>query len=170
MVIAIIKYERIESMASVDIKYINPFVKATVTVLDMLGMTGGKLGKPSLSDLKFPDNTFLIQVGVTGGMKGQVIIGMTEEKAKNTASVMMMGMPVEALDDMARSALGELGNMIMGNTATIFSTMDIVFDITPPLSMHGRDLKLQADTTAIKIPILINEVEHLSIFICINEI
>ena len=156
-------------MAAVDIKYINPFVKATILVLEMLGMSGGKLGKPTLSDLKFPDNAFLIQVGVTGGMKGQVIIGLTEQKAKDTASIMMMGMPVPELDDMARSALGELGNMIMGNTATIFSTMDIVFDITPPLSMHGYDLKLQAETTAIKIPILINDAEHLSIFICLNE-
>lgn len=156
-------------MATVDIKYINPFVKATITVLDMLGLSGGKLGKPSLSDMKFPDNAFLIQVGVTGGMKGQVIIGFTEQKAKDTASVMMMGMPVDTLDTMACSALSELGNMIMGNTSTIFSTMNIIFDITPPLSMHGNDLKVQAETTAIKIPIIINESEHLSVYICINE-
>lgn len=156
-------------MASVDIKYINPFVKATLTVMEMLGMTGGKLGKPSMSDMKFPDNAFLIQVGVTGGMKGQVILGFTEQKAKDTASVMMMGMPVEELDAMACSALGELGNMIMGNSSTIFSTMNIVFDITPPLSMHGYDLKLQAETTAIRIPIVINDEEHLSIYICITD-
>ena len=156
-------------MASVDIKYINPFVKATLTVMEMLGMTGGALGKPSLSDMKFPDNAFLIQVGVTGGMKGQVILGFTEQKAKDTASVMMMGMPVNELDAMACSALGELGNMIMGNSSTIFSTMNIVFDITPPLSMHGYDLKLQAETTAIRIPIVINYEEHLSIYICITD-
>ncbi|MCR4992644.1 MAG: chemotaxis protein CheX [Lachnospiraceae bacterium] len=156
-------------MASVDIKYINPFVKATLTVMEMLGMTGGALGKPSLSDMKFPDNAFLIQVGVTGGMKGQVILGFTEQKAKDTASVMMMGMPVNELDVMACSALGELGNMIMGNSSTIFSTMNIIFDITPPLSMHGYDLKLQAETTAIRIPIVINDEEHLSIYICITD-
>ena len=165
----IIPKKELIDMASVDIKYINPFVKATITVMEMLGMAGGKLGKPSLSDMKFPDNAFLIQVGVTGGMKGQVIIGMTEQKAKDTASVMMMGMPVNELDAMACSALGELGNMIMGNTSTIFSTMNIVFDITPPLSMHGYDLKLQAEVKAIKIPILINDNEHLSIYICLNE-
>ena len=156
-------------MASVDIKYINPFVKATLTVMEMLGMTGGKLGKPSMSDMKFPDNAFLIQVGVTGGMKGQVIIGLTEQKAKDTASVMMMGMPVEELDAMACSALGELGNMIMGNSSTIFSTMNIVFDITPPLVMHGYDLELQSDTTSIRIPIFLNNEEHLSIYICITD-
>ena len=156
-------------MASVDLKYINPFVKATLTVMEMLGMAGGALGKPSLSDMKFPDNAFLIQVGVTGGMKGQVILGFTEQKAKDTASVMMMGMPVNELDAMACSALGELGNMIMGNSSTIFSTMNIVFDITPPLAMHGYDLELQSDTTSIKIPIFLNNEEHLSIYICLSN-
>ncbi len=43
-----------------------------------------------------------------------------------------MGMPVTELDDMATSAISELGNMIMGNAATIFSTKGIVIDITPP--------------------------------------
>jgi len=156
-------------MATVDIKYINPFIKATLTVLEMLGMTGGKFGKPSLSDLHFPNTAFLIQVGVTGGMKGQVILGLTEEKAKYVASVMMMGMPVNELDEMASSALGELGNMIMGNTSTIFSTMNIIFDITPPLSMHGDRLKVQAETRAIKIPILINDEETLGIYVCITD-
>ena len=156
-------------MNTVDIKYINPFVKATITVLEMLGMAGGKLGKPSLSDMKFPNTAFLIQVGVIGGIKGQVIIGMTEQKAKNTASVMMMGMPVETLDEMACSALGELGNMIMGNTSTIFSTMNVVFDITPPLLLSGSGFRLQADTKAIRVPIIINEEEHLSIYICIVD-
>lgn len=165
----LISEKRENYMAQVDIKYINPFVKATITVLEMLGITGGVLGKPSLSDMKFPDNAFLIQVGLTGGMKGQVIIGMTEQKAKDTASVMMMGMPVNELDTMACSALGELGNMIMGNTSTIFSTMNIVFDITPPLSMLGYDLKLQTDSTAIRIPIIINSEEHLSIYVCVND-
>ena len=154
---------------TLDIKYVNPFIKATITVLELLGMAGGTIGKPALSDMKFPDPSFLIQVGVVGGMKGQVIVGMSEEKAKATASTMMMGMPVDNLDEMACSALGELGNMIMGNASTIFSTMNIVFDITPPISMKGAGLKVQADTTAIKVPIILNGEEHLGIYICIKE-
>ena len=156
-------------MATVDIKYINPFVKATLTVLEMLGLSGGKFGKPALSDLQFPETTFLIQVGVVGGMKGQVILGFTEEKAKMVASTMMMGMPVAELDEMARSALQELGNMVMGNTSTIFSTMNIIFDITPPLSMYGAKVKLTTETPAIKIPILLNDEETLGVYVCVCE-
>lgn len=157
-------------MATLDIKYINPFVKATVTILEMLGLSGGTVGKPSLSDLSFSQDTFLIQVGVTGGMRGQVLIGMSEQRAMEIASVMMMGMPLNTLDEMACSALGELGNMILGNTSTIFSTQNILFDITPPLSMHGKTLKLQADVPAIAVPININGNNYITLYICIQEV
>lgn len=156
-------------MATIDIKYINPFIKASLTVMEMLGMAGGKFGKPSISDLKFPNETFLIQVGVTGGMRGQVCLGLGEEKAKFVASTMMMGMPVNELDDMARSALGELGNMIMGNASTIFSTLNIIFDITPPISLYGKNLKVTSENVAIKIPILINDEEIMGVYVCVAD-
>ncbi len=154
---------------TVDIKYINPFLKATITIFHMLGMTGAKVGKPSLGTLEFPDNTFLIQVGITGDMKGQAFLAMTEERAKQIASVMMMGMAVESLDPMACSALGELGNMILGNTATIFSTMSLSVDITPPLSMFGKKLKLQTDNPVFCIPITLNDQSYITLYLAIAE-
>lgn len=67
---------------------------------------------------------------------------------------MMFGMPVNELDEMASSALNELGNMIMGNTATIFSTLGIIIDITPPLAVYGDDLQLKSDIDGIKVPLM----------------
>lgn len=154
---------------TIDIKYINPFLKATITILEMLGLAGGKVGKPALADLDFEESTFLIQVGVTGAMKGQVFFEMTDEKAMEIASVMMMGAPVTSLDPMACSALQELGNMILGNTSTLFSTMNIIFDITPPISMHGRKLRIQSDIPAISIPININDSQYIKLYICVTE-
>lgn len=60
-----------------------------------------------------------------GEMKGQVILAIRENNAKDIASRMMFGMPVNELDEMASSALNELGNMIMGNTATIFPHLEL---------------------------------------------
>ena len=54
---------------ALDIKYINPFLQATISILEMLGMPGGKVGKPGLDELVFEEDTFLIQVGVTGAMR-----------------------------------------------------------------------------------------------------
>lgn len=154
---------------TLDIKYINPFLQATISIFEMLGMSGGKVGKPCITDLDFDETSFLIQVGVTGGMKGQVFFGLTDEKARHIASVMMMGMPVETLDPMACSALQELGNMILGNTSTLFSTMNIIFDITPPISMHGKKIKIQTDIPAIAIPVTIDGEEFVKLYISITE-
>lgn len=154
---------------TLDIKYINPFLKATVTIFEMLGIVGGKIGKPSICDLEFDETVFLIQVGVTGAMKGQVFFGLRDEEAMQIASTMMMGAPVTTLDPMACSALQELGNMILGNTSTLFSTMGIIFDITPPLSMHGKKIKIQTDAPAISIPVLIDDREYIRLYICVTE-
>ena len=36
------------------------------------------------------------------------------------------------------SALSELGNMILGNAATVLSTKGVVIDITPPTIIRGN--------------------------------
>ena len=61
---------------------------------------------------------------------------------------MMMGMPVDTMDEMAKSALSELGNMIMGNTATLLFNTGVNIDITPPTLMMGE--KMQISNTGIK--------------------
>ena len=154
---------------ALDIKYMYPFLHATISILEMLGMPGGKVGRPGIAELVFDEDTFLIQVGVTGAMRGQVFFRMTDSSSKSIASTMMMGMPVTELDAMACSALGELGNMILGNTATLFSTQGIIFDITPPVSMHGKKMKLTSDIPAISIPININDEEYIRLYICVKE-
>jgi chemotaxis protein CheX len=59
---------------------------------------------------------------------------------------MMGGLPVDSLDDMAKSAISELGNMIIGNTATILSTRGISVEITPP-SLHVGENTDDAQST-----------------------
>ena len=90
-------------------------------------------------------------------MRGQVFLGMDTSTACDIASRMMMGMPVETLDDMANSAISELGNMIMGNAATIFANQKILIDITPPTLCRGS-LKISTPNTQnICIPLVSEE-------------
>ncbi len=156
-------------MKALDVKHINPFLQATLNIMETIAGMKLAVGKPAVSKLEFPNNIFILQVGVTGALKGQVLLAMTEDSAKSIASKMMMGMPVETLDDMASSALCELSNMIMGSTATLFSTQKIVMDITPPISLYGNNLKLQTDIQALKIPMAYEGTEVVSLYLCIGE-
>ena len=80
-----------------------------------------------------------------------------------------MGMPVETVDDMASSALCELSNMIMGSTATLFSTQKMAMDITPPIALQGNNLKLQTDAQALKVPMTFDGGELINLYLCIGE-
>jgi chemotaxis protein CheX len=156
-------------MKSLNVEHINPFLQSSLSVIEMAAQTKLSVGKPGIAKLEFPGTTFILQVGVTGVLKGQVLIVMKEEKAKEFASKMMMGMPVETLDEMASSALCELSNMIMGNTATLFATKGIAMDITPPISLYGEHLVLQTDIQALRIPMIDNGEELLALYLCVGE-
>jgi chemotaxis protein CheX len=123
-------------MANVSAEHINPFLMASSTILKEMCFVEASIGKPFIKSPAFFEDTLLILIGFTGAMKGQVIIAFEQSVACDIASKMMM-MPVATLDEMAMSAIGELGNMIMGNTATIFSTKGIGIDITPPTIGNG---------------------------------
>lgn len=152
-----------------DVNNINPFLQSSISIFESVTTVKLGVGKPSLSPLNFHDSTYAIQVGVTGEMKGQVILAMTEVAAKDIASRMMFGMPVAELDEMACSALNELSNMIMGNTATIFSTQGKIIDITPPIAMLGTNVKMNSEIEAIKVPLLMDNKEYLALCICVYE-
>ena len=156
-------------MKALDVRHINPFLQSTLSIMEQAACLKLAVGKPSVASLEFHDSTFIIQVGVTGVLKGQVMLVFDVEKAKKVASSMMMGMPVDTLDDMASSALCELSNMIMGSTATLFSTEKIAMDITPPISLHGSNLKLQTDMQALKIPMAADGKELVSLYLCLGE-
>lgn len=154
--------------AGLDVRHINPFLQSSLSIFESVAQLKLTVGRPSVAPLNFTDTTFILQVGVTGEMKGQVLIVLSVENAKDIASRMMCGMPVPELDEMSRSALGELSNMIMGNTATLFSTQNILIDITPPLSLLGNKLMLQADVQALKVPLYLDEKEYVSLYICVT--
>ena len=102
---------------------------------------------------QFADDSVIIMIGITGEMRGQVMIVLSYTKALEIASKMMMGMPVEKLDEMSISAISELGNMIMGNAATIFSTKGILIDITPPTVCRGNLTIAQSFAQNICVPL-----------------
>lgn len=118
-------------MATLNVDHINPFLLASTKVLKEMCFVDAKVGRPSISSPVFMENTLVILIGITGEIRGQVMITFEHNIACDIASRMIM-QPVTEMDDLSRSAISELGNMILGNTATIFSTKGIGIDITPP--------------------------------------
>lgn len=154
----------------VNVEYINPFIEAAQNVLKDFCKIEAHIGKPFLTSASYEGDTLIIIVGITGQLRGQVIINMSHEVACRLASHMMMGMPVTELNDMAKSAVSELGNMILGNSATIFSKKGIALDITPPSICAGNNLTISvSDSKTICIPLNFDENLSVEINVAIKE-
>lgn len=135
-----------------NVEYINPFTQATFDVLTMIGSFDPKLGKPSVKSDAIISVGVVIVVGVIGEVKGQVVYSFTEETAKKIASTMMMGMPVDEFDEMAKSAVSELTNMISGNASTGIAAKGFNIDIAPPTLITGENVRI---TSNVKMSLLI---------------
>ncbi len=137
-----------------NVEYINPFIEASQSVF--LTMTGKKpaLGKVFVKKNPFASANVAVIVGLTGKIRGQVIISMSVTSALEIASAMMGGMTVAELDELSKSAISELGNMIMGNTATILASRGIGIEITPPSLLIGEKMLITpAHMTTVCIPL-----------------
>ena len=141
-----------------DVKYINPFIEASIDVLKSFFNEEISIGKVGIKPIEFNKDTRVILIGMTGNVKGQIFLGFGHDIACEVVGT-MMGKPVNELDEIGESALAELGNIIIGNTSTIFSKRGIKTDITPPAVATGSmkfDIK---ETPHVYIPILIGERE-----------
>jgi chemotaxis protein CheX len=120
-------------------EYINPFVLASFSVLEMVLGARPVQGKIAAHPNTFVGQPCSIICGVSGQVQGQVIYGMSLATADNIASS-MLGQTISSFDDLALSAIGELGNMISGNAMQFLSDAGWTCDITPPTVLRGEDV------------------------------
>lgn len=130
-----------------DVKIINPFIDAIMTIMPQLGFENIVKGKLSVGDQFVESKGITILVGLTDQLRGNIAYNMTEETAMQIASKMMMGMPVASLDDLAQSAISELTNMVTGNAATSFEKEGLRVDISPPSLVVGEKFRVKVSST-----------------------
>ena len=148
----------------IKVEHINPFLASAVTILDQVCQVKVSPGKVSLDNPCIDGSPMFIMLGVTGELTGQVCMVFGIDVAKEIASRMMMGMPIDEIDDMAKSALSELGNMILGNAATILSGDHVLIDITPPTLGTGNARMTSPNMKSIKVPLLCDGKEWISMY------
>lgn len=122
-----------------DIKYINPVLDAITNVLPQLGLANIEKKGVSVNSGTLKSRGVIIIISIIGDIKGNILYNIDIESAKKIASAMMMGMPVAELDDMARSALSEMSNMVTANASINFSNIDININISTPTLMYGAN-------------------------------
>ncbi|MBB6218322.1 chemotaxis protein CheX [Anaerosolibacter carboniphilus] len=116
-----------------EAKYINPFIEAFTKTLEQLGITDIKRIGVKKKDKLYVDLDISTVICLKGGIQGNMALSMPQDTAKKLASTMMMGMSISVIDDMAKSAIGELSSMIAGAASTMFMSLGVTLQISPPI-------------------------------------
>lgn len=141
------------------VEYINPFVEAAFSVMEMVLGNRPTKGELAMQPATFTSQQCNVVCGVTGQVQGQVIYGMSLPVADKIAST-MLGQQIKVFDQLAASAIAELGNMISGNAMCKLSENGFICDITPPTIIRGSSVKISTlSIPAIVIPITLEQGE-----------
>lgn len=103
------------------------------------------------------DQHVWIRIDIKGSVEGQVAFGLAPEVALKIASAMMGGFELNELDDMSKSAVAELANMISGNACMALSNNGLQLDITPPQVQHGAGIEKPLQEVAYAVPLELQE-------------
>ncbi|MDF2984948.1 MAG: CheC protein [Eubacterium sp.] len=145
-------------------EYLNPFIEASTNIIKQTTGLSPKLGDIFIRNEPYTQENVIVLIGLTGQISGSAVITFKNEVACKVASGMMMGTPVIELDEIAKSAIGELCNMILGNTATIFSTKGINIDITPPTILTGQNIEMSIHRSVVVcIPLVFDDGDSIHI-------
>ena len=122
---------------------INKFLSATTTVLgDYFSITIAPAGAAQAIPASSRLDPVSVLLEMTGDLAGQFVFGCQSAVALDIARAMMMNPEYPDFDDMCRSALAELGNMIAGMTATGLSVLGFFVDLVPPLVVTGENVSI----------------------------
>ena len=131
-----------------------PFLLAARGVLEQ--ELGGDIGRGQVRMERgdFAAGEVTAVVGVTGALSGAVMYRMSEQTALAIVG-RMMGQQFTELDALARSGVGELGNVITGRAGVLLERGGIRADIAPPMLIVGRG----GQVSSLEIPRLVVPIE-----------
>lgn len=153
-----------------NVEYINPFINVSVDLIKMVCNVNVNRGQLFIKNSPFTAGSVVIIIGIAGEFKGQVFFSINTETACKIASSMMFGMEVNTLDEMAKSAIAELGNMIMGNVSTEFYNNGIKIDITTPTILVGNDMAVSTKgVKTICVPLILENIGNMEIDVAMTE-
>ncbi len=118
-------------MRIMDVKYINTVLETFNVTLEQFGVHNIKRCNIQKKDKMYLNLDVSTVVCFQGAVQGDIALSMPLDTAKRLAS-MMIGMSITSIDDMAKSAVGELSSMIAGSSATKLSSFGLSTKINPP--------------------------------------
>jgi len=135
-----------------NVKLINPFINATINVLETMAFITVNAGKPYLKKDNVAVGDVTGVLGLTGVANGTISVTF-EEKCILTVVSNMFGETMTELNHEIADAVGELTNMISGQARRELEEAGKVFRAAIPSVVTGRNHSITHYTNGPKIAI-----------------
>lgn len=121
-----------------DVKWINPFLEGTVSVLKTMAFIEPVAGKPYLKkgSVAYGDVSGII--GLTGGARGSLAISFSEASILKIVSN-MLGETITAMNGDINDAVGEITNMVSGVARKILQGEGFTISASIPTVVAGKN-------------------------------
>lgn len=121
-----------------DAKIINPFINATVKVLETMAFVQSKAGKVYLKKDSIARGDISGIIGITGEQNGTISVTFNENCILKIVSN-MLGEKVDSINKDVQDAVGELTNMISGQARVGLEEMGKIFQAAIPTVVTGKN-------------------------------
>ena len=153
-----------------NVNYLNPFIEASqIIIKDIAGMDS-KLEKVYLRGNSFNGDEVIIIIGITGALIGHVILTLNKDSMEVLVKEMYAGNADSLDDELKRSAIAELSNMIAGNASSIFYKKGMKMFITTPTILTTKKVVISNKYPIICVPLTIGGIEGIKLELNISAI
>lgn len=133
----------------------NSFVEIALVVIEKETTLKAQKEKMFLNKSGIASNEINVIIGITGNATGNLLYSMNKATAVAIASKMMEEELTE-IDDLVKSSIGELANVITGRGAKELENRGYPITISPPLLLLGSGTMIEnLDIPRVDVPILL---------------
>lgn len=135
-----------------DVKLINPFVVATLEILETMAQTKAKAGQPFVKKDSIARGDVSAIIGMVGDISGMVSVSFVAKTIIAIAS-RMLGETITQKDEI-RDAVGEISNMVSGRARCLLEEQGRILQGTLPTVIMGKNHTIfhMSDSPVLAIP------------------
>lgn len=126
-----------------DANILNQFILATANIFKQVGNIDIKKESVSTVDPNYRIVSDIATIiGITGAVRGQMVVVIGDSMALKFASAMLMGETIAEFNELAESSICEMGNMIAADASHRMHDLGHVCDVSCPSIVRGRSVEI----------------------------
>jgi chemotaxis protein CheX len=152
-----------------DVRFINPFLEGTVSVIKTMAFLDPIAGKPFLKKDNLARGDISGIIGLTGKVKGSLALSFSESCILKVVSN-MLGKEMNSINGDIKDAVGEITNMVSGAARKKLEAIGFVITAAIPTVVSGKDHSIVhvLGGPSIIIPFEIPECGPFSVDVCLK--